>query len=244
MPPINLSCKKINMKSFLLPAVLLFNFIANAQIEKVQECIILDGVLKLMDIDYNMQTGEKTFLLNGVSQNYTDFWNTSKDYAGATKWYINNEAIVVKGVQYVKYGLPRILSTTDVVKTSSYKGVGVYAEPGSATAPDIIYIPTITGCEFQPYQKEIIPCTGKLVIKSNSKTIKSGKNVTFTVIISGAKESFKYSWWTSAGKIVGAKNGKSITVSTSGISVGDVKVGVDISGKTCTASQTMVIKVE
>ena len=55
----------------------------------------------------------------------------------------------------MKYGLPRVLGTRDVNNAGTVNGVSVFAEPGAnAQRPEVIYVPTRPGCEFQPYQTE------------------------------------------------------------------------------------------
>jgi hypothetical protein len=54
----------------------------------------------------------------------------------------------------VKYALPRILGTTDVVPISRFRGVMVFVEPGmDPRRPEVIYLPTRPGCEFHPYMR-------------------------------------------------------------------------------------------
>jgi hypothetical protein len=54
----------------------------------------------------------------------------------------------------VKFGLPRVLGTGEVSGAGMVHGVNVYAERGADARPDVIYVPTRPGCEFQPYQAE------------------------------------------------------------------------------------------
>ena len=77
-------------------------------------------------------------------------------YAGSATWFINNEPVVFMGRRYVKYGLPRVLGTTDVHGVGTVNGVSVFAEhTANAEHPEVIYVPVRPGCEFQPYQYEV-----------------------------------------------------------------------------------------
>jgi hypothetical protein len=73
-------------------------------------------------------------------------------YVGQASWFINHSPVVFKGRKYAKYGLPRVLNSTDVVPIGKYKKVGVFAEPKSKKTPEVIYLLVREGCEFQPYQ--------------------------------------------------------------------------------------------
>jgi hypothetical protein len=79
---------------------------------------------------------------------------TDSTYALNAAWYRNSEPITMAEGRYVKYGLPRILGTTDVVPIATFRGVAVFAEPGTdPRRAEVIYLPTRPGCEFQPYQR-------------------------------------------------------------------------------------------
>jgi hypothetical protein len=76
-------------------------------------------------------------------------------YAGSTAWFVNNEPVTFMGRRYIKYGLPRVLGTTDVHGVGTVQGVSVFAEHAANTEhPEVIYVPVRPGCEFQPYQYE------------------------------------------------------------------------------------------
>jgi len=75
-------------------------------------------------------------------------------YAANAPWLRGLEPLALLGDHYVMYGLPRILGTTDVVPITTFRGVTVFAERGvDPTRPEVIYIPTRPGCEFQPYER-------------------------------------------------------------------------------------------
>jgi hypothetical protein len=75
-------------------------------------------------------------------------------YAGYALWYASSQPIRLLGGTYVKYGLPRVLGPSDVVPVGIYLGVQVFAEPAAGAGhPEVIYLPTRPGCEFQAYQR-------------------------------------------------------------------------------------------
>ena len=70
-------------------------------------------------------------------------------------WYRNQEPITVRGRNYVKYGLPRVLGIDEVSWFAELDGLAVAAEPG-ATRPEVVYVLVDpAGCGFQPYQREV-----------------------------------------------------------------------------------------
>ncbi|RYZ28478.1 MAG: hypothetical protein EOO10_09415 [Chitinophagaceae bacterium] len=130
--------------------------IATAQSYKVQQCVIENGTIRTVASDYDPATGHYSISVNGYKKSFDDIYPTiTKDYAGNESWFKNSEPVLLNGVSYVKYGFPRILQTTDVVKKFLYKGIGVYVEQGITGTPEVIYIPTMRGCEFQPYQQHL-----------------------------------------------------------------------------------------
>jgi len=142
-------------KLTVLPLLFFISISALSQTEKINVCIIDQKQLKTIEADYNPANGDTTIVVNGKKKFFRDVYHSNgSEYAANTSWYIHNDAITIRTKRFVKYGLPRILSTADVVRATEYKGIGVYIEAGLKGVPEIIYIPVRSGCEFQPYQKE------------------------------------------------------------------------------------------
>ena len=88
----------------------------------------------------------------------TPFDQTKLVQAKAKPFYINNEAVVLKGVKFERYGLPRVLTAWELeAKPYALKeGVPFYHEGGlpQGQPVEIVYLLTqAVGCEFQPYAK-------------------------------------------------------------------------------------------
>jgi hypothetical protein len=115
-------------------------------------CVVQNGQLSSVTVQYNQSTGDSTY--NG--QRVRDaFPPAAAGYAGGATWFINGEPVTFNGRRYVKYGLPRVLGTSDVSSAGTVNNVSAFAEPGAnAQRPEVIYVPTRPGCEFQPYQAE------------------------------------------------------------------------------------------
>jgi hypothetical protein len=113
----------------------------------VQVCVVENGMLRNMTVQYNTQTGDTT--MNGQR-----FSPSMTGYAAGASWFINNEPVMVMGRRYVKYGLPRVLGVNEVSRVGEFQGVSVFAETGATGTPEVLYVPVRAGCEFQPYQTE------------------------------------------------------------------------------------------
>ena len=71
--------------------------------------------------------------------------------AADTRWYQNNEPIVVAYRRWVKYGLPRLQDDSLLVRYGSLGVVPVFARRGYRERPDLLYVPVAPG-EYQPYE--------------------------------------------------------------------------------------------
>jgi hypothetical protein len=111
-------------------------------------CVVRNGRLEQVVVHVLSFRGD-TVTNTGVP--VSRVYPSDSTYALNAGWYTTSQAISVMGVSYVKYGLPRILATTDVVPVAAYRGVTVFAEPGDDPRPGVIYVPVRPGCEFQPY---------------------------------------------------------------------------------------------
>lgn len=73
--------------------------------------------------------------------------------AAGTQWYQSNEPIHVADQRYIKYGLPRPLADSLLVRYGSVGTVPVYVARGDEGryAADVIYV-LVTPGEYQPYE--------------------------------------------------------------------------------------------
>jgi hypothetical protein len=108
-------------------------------------CVVVDGRLESIEVG-----PDSTFQGQPISRVFP----LDSTYVANASWYRDNEPIAVADGRYVKYGLPRVLGTADVVPVAIFRGVTVFAEPAAGRdRPEVIYIPTRPGCEFQPYMR-------------------------------------------------------------------------------------------
>jgi hypothetical protein len=111
-------------------------------------CVVRDGRLQTVGMLYDAATGDSLYRGQRLSQAFP----VDSTYAGNASWYLETEPIYIADGRYMKYGRPRILGTTDVVPVATFRAVTVFAEPQAhPQKPEVIYVPTRPGCEFQPY---------------------------------------------------------------------------------------------
>lgn len=77
-------------------------------------------------------------------------------YVGAagSPFYINAETLSYRGKRYGKYGLPRVLSASDLEPRpfALKDGAAFFLERGNPDTEIIYLLVQPLGCEFQPYQ--------------------------------------------------------------------------------------------
>lgn len=192
---------------FILALSLTASIYSGAQnLYKISECIVSNGQLKQIEIDYNPANGERSLMVNGVRKEfYSVYPKNGPDYAEGQTWFINSETVVLKTRNYVKYGLPRVLGVNEIVKTDVYKGVGVYTEAGLAGPAEVIYIPVRQGCEFQPYQ---VVC-GYIEFKELAKTATTRQ---VKAVVTGLKGKMSYTWSSNRATIVKGQGTAVVTV--------------------------------
>jgi hypothetical protein len=207
---------------------------------KTRECVIANGQLTEVDVDYNQSTGERTLLVNGVRKDfYSIYPKTGAGYAGEQSWYINSEKVQFKGKSYVKYGLPRVLGVTEIVKAGAYNGVGIYTEAGITGVAEVIYIPVRQRCEFQPYQRYC----GSADIE---KVLATKTTMQFKVTTTDIAGKPTFTWSSNDVKIIKGQGTATVTVDLKGKKPGDIySIFVKINGaKDCPVTTSDSYRVE
>jgi hypothetical protein len=121
------------------------------EVRDVSYCVVQNGQLANVAAQYNPASGDTTYNGQPIHQAFP-----ATGYAAGEAWFANSEPVSLNQRRYVKYGLPRILGANEVNGVGAVHGVTVFAEPAAnAQHPEVIYVPTRPGCEFQPYQNEV-----------------------------------------------------------------------------------------
>lgn len=117
--------------------------------DPIRFCVVRDGHLEMVEGEVTPK-GDSLYLGQPIKTAFP----ADSTYALNARWYTNSEPLDLLGDHYLKYGLPRILGTADVVPITIFRGVSVFAEPRENPAQaEIVYLPTRPGCEFQPYTR-------------------------------------------------------------------------------------------
>lgn len=115
----------------------------------ITHCFVQNGRLRQERVRYSPQTGD-TLTMDSLP--ITQLAPLTGEYASVAGWYVGGEAIRFRGLRFIKYGLPRVLGINEVEAAGTYRGVPVFVESGRRdSVPDVLYLPTRPGCQFQPY---------------------------------------------------------------------------------------------
>jgi len=233
--------KSYMRKLLILSLLLSFAFTSVAQqFTRIKECVIQNGMLKDVELDYDPNTGDRSIVINGVRKKLEDVYpKTGPEYAKGQSWYVNNDSIIFNGKPFKKYGLPRVLGLTEISKHSTYKGVRVYTEVGLTGIVEVIYMPVQRGCEFQPYQ---ISCGGSVQIEKVNGT---STTMQFKAKATGLTGSIDYEWKSNNVFVVNGQGTPIVTVDITNIYDGDkISMGVIATdAKKCPISDLEVVYV-
>jgi hypothetical protein len=110
-------------------------------------CVVQDGELRNVPVAIHPTRGD-TLAADGrpLSSLREDA------YAAGTGWYTRSEPIVVRGLNHVKYGAPRVFAPGDLVRVGEHAGVGLYALARDDPWRGLTLVPERRGCVFQAYE--------------------------------------------------------------------------------------------
>lgn len=111
-------------------------------------CVVRDGNLQDLSAAWDSRRG---VMLTRDSLPITEIAPLTGEYASVAGWYVNNEAIIFRGMRYIRYGLPRVLAIDEIERAGEYGGVPIFIEAGDTTSVPILYLPSRPGCEFAPF---------------------------------------------------------------------------------------------
>jgi hypothetical protein len=121
--------------------------------EAIRVCVVQGTMLTNVDAIYIPARGDTVVMVSGERRPFaTVYPSVAPDYAAGETWYINNDSITVMDTEYVRFGVPRVITSGQLTRVGDHEGVGVYAETGADMPYSVIYVPLRPGCEFQPYQ--------------------------------------------------------------------------------------------
>jgi hypothetical protein len=118
----------------------------------IRVCLLWEGRLREISVSYNTATGDTVVDGMRFSERFPD----AGQYAGARRWFIDNEPIPFEGRRYTRYGPPWIMGVRMVRPVGEFDGVLLFADVRSAGPHEVLYVPIRSGCEFQPYQWDLV----------------------------------------------------------------------------------------
>jgi hypothetical protein len=116
--------------------------------DEIRICVVKDGRMSMVEGTFNPATGDTT--VDG--RLFHEAYPVTAAYLTQAQWYWDDKSIIFDNIRYLKYGLPRSFSSTDVVPIGSYEGVPVFADRTAVRPVEVVYLPVTPECTFQPYQ--------------------------------------------------------------------------------------------
>ena len=148
----------VTLVAFAFPPSLAYG--QSSDTRTISVCVLSDGALKDVPASYDTRTGDTLVTVSTGPVYFHAVYPNDASYAEAHAWYFKNNALRHRGRRYRKYGLPRVLGISEIVRVASTVGtVPLFVEAGVTELPEVLYVPVRVGCEFQPYQIEPEPRT-------------------------------------------------------------------------------------
>ncbi len=120
----------------------------------IQVCVVDNGQLQMISAIYRPSSGDT--LVNG--QQFAQAHPTTvPNYAAGANWYLQSSEITFMDNTHVKYGVTRMITPSQLQRVGDFQGTPIFAESGTSSPWEVVYVPVRPGCEFQPYQlREVI----------------------------------------------------------------------------------------
>lgn len=120
----------------------------------IQVCVVDNGQLEMISAIYRPATADT--LVGGQPFNQVHP-ATVPNYAAGANWFLQSSEISFMDNTHVKYGVTRMITPSQLQRVGEYQGTPVFAEAGTSSPWEVVYLPVRPGCEFQPYQlREVI----------------------------------------------------------------------------------------
>jgi hypothetical protein len=121
----------------------------------IRVCILEAGQLREVDAMVNPTTGDTMAVVGAERRRFREAFPATTGYAAGADFFVQDRPIRFRNRNYVRFGLTRIIPTTDVRPIGDFQGATLFAETAANMQnPDVVYVLVRPGCEFQPYQRE------------------------------------------------------------------------------------------
>jgi hypothetical protein len=120
-------------------------------------CLFVDDDLREVSAIVIPSTGDSLVVVNGERRPLSEVYPSGDSvHALAAALVASDDPIELLGQRYVKFGSPRVVSPSDVTRAGDrFRGVVLFQPTGSASPPEVLYVPVGNGCVVQPYEQEV-----------------------------------------------------------------------------------------
>lgn len=121
--------------------------------EPMRLCVVENGELREVDALFRTASGDTVVLEQGIRIPLSEAHPAvAPAYASSEAWLMNDQPISLQNREYLRFGVPRAISPTQLVRAGEYQEVPLFVETGSDEPYPVVYVPLGPGCRFQPYQ--------------------------------------------------------------------------------------------
>lgn len=118
--------------------------------EAIRICVVDGNRLRDVDAIYIAARGDTVVVVDGQRRPFGSVYPASG--AGYAQIQSESGVITVSDREYVRFGVPRVIPSTQIEWVGESDGVGLYTQTGSQAPHEVLYLPLRPGCEFQPYR--------------------------------------------------------------------------------------------
>ena len=118
--------------------------------EAIRVCVVEGNRLTDVDAIYIPATRDTVVMVGGQRRSFASVHPATAP--GYARLESASGAITVSGREYVRFGVPRVISGGQLTWAGESDGVGLFAETGAQAPHETLYLPLRPGCEFQPYR--------------------------------------------------------------------------------------------
>ncbi|HEU0299966.1 MAG TPA: hypothetical protein VFR37_10935 [Longimicrobium sp.] len=123
--------------------------------EAFEVCVLDGGDFRRVTGVWTPATGDSLVQVGASRRPLAWAYPDRFGYAADASWFGRDRPLVVAGYEYQQWGTPRLARPGEFERRGQYLGVTVFADPDGPFLPDVIYLPSRSPCEVQPYRRTI-----------------------------------------------------------------------------------------
>jgi hypothetical protein len=116
-------------------------------------CVVVNGVPQYVEAFVRPQEGDTVVVTPQGIRRPLRAAHPVPPTASGRDWFVRDEPIFLDRQEYVRLGVPRVLTAEEINRIGEYQGVPLYAPRDGTRPPNVFYVPIQDGCIFQPYQR-------------------------------------------------------------------------------------------